>query len=479
MKYKHALPLFPAVLAVGMLRSQEPAQPVAVVQGPAVVAPQVVPGEYLVQHASGVSLTALRDAVYAKASADDVDRIVADLVQKVEQEREAFVRDVEALGGTVVQNYWIVEGSHVRLDASKVEGLRRIAGVVRVDPNWIHYPVLATSTNASNHNSDAANVTRGLTNNQLVVGTDLTVAILDTGLDAAMGSSGRPHRSFYKGGNPSNTTGAGISGSRMLGRFVAAGASGTGEDDNGHGSACASCSAGASWPGNDAGFAPDANIVGWKVSASSNGGASTSAIADGFQQTLANVTRYKIVAANNSYSGSPSMTEMAQQAADRCAYVGNVNVCVPAGNSSSNISATQAGYNALNAGSINKNSTTRSSFSGYGTQTTGKIIPDIAAIGASLNMTNKDSESTVLRASGTSFSSPSVAGAAVLVRHANPLVTALEAKALLLRNTRTGTMGSGLGSGVLQADLAVNAAIRGEFTSGKLSSTTPFADHSV
>lgn len=453
------------------LRSQELAQ-----VAPAQVA---VPGEYLVHHATGVSLEALRGAIYSKASSDTVGRIIAELSDAVEVTRADFVREVEALGGSVIENFWLIEVSYVKLDPTRLPSLKQIKGVVGVEANMQVAPVLATSTNASNHNSDAANVTRGLSSGQFVVGTDLSVAILDTGIDSSMANNGRPHRSFFKAGDPSNTSGAGIAGSRVLGRFLATGASGTGEDDNGHGSSCASCSAGATWPGNDAGFAPDANIVSYKVSSASNGGASTAAIASGFQMTLANAALYKIVAANNSYSGSPSMTESAQQAADRCAYVGNINVCVPAGNSGSNITATQAGYNALNCGSINKNSATRSSFSGFGTQTSGKVIPDIAAIGASVSMTRLDSESTVSRASGTSFSSPSVAGAAVLVRHANPQVTALETKALLLRNTRSSTAGSGLGAGVLRADLAVSAAIRGEFSSGQLSATQPVADHPV
>lgn len=446
------------------------------VPAPVAPAPQVIPGEYLVHHNAGVDLGDLRDAIASKASVATVDQIVNGLLAKVEDEREAFVAAVERLGGTVEQNYWIVDVSHVKLDPSKLGALRGLAGVKEIEQNMFVYPTLATSTNSNNHNSDAANVRRGLTQGQLVVGTGLTVAILDTGIDASMGSSGRPHRSFYKDGNPGNTSGSGIGGSRVLGRFVARGAAGSGEDDNGHGTACASCSGGARWFGNDAGFAPDANIVSWKVSANSRGGASLTAITDAWQQTLSNVARYKIVAANNSYSGSPSMTSSAQQAADRLAYVGNVNVCVPAGNSGGNVNGTQAGYNGLNCGSNNKNTSSRSSFSGVGTQSTGKQIPDIVAIGASVNMTRRDSEGSITRASGTSFSSPSVAGAAVLVRHARPDIGALEAKALILNTTRPQTMNSSLGAGVLRADLAVDAAILKKVALGKLSSAQPAMD---
>lgn len=449
----------------------------AIVPAAVAPAPTVIPGEYIVHHADALDLSTLRDAIHSGASVDAVDAIVAGLEAKVAAERESFVEAIEKLGGTVEANYWIIDASHVKIADAKIDAVRDLAGVTRVERNMIHAPVLATSTNSNNHNSDAANTVRGLTSGQLVVGTDLTVAILDTGIDSDMAGQQRPHRSFYKGGNPNNTSGAGLNGSRVLGRFVASGAAGNGEDDHGHGTACASCSAGAAWPGNDAGFAPDANIVSWKVSSNSGGGANTTALTNAWQQTLSNVTRYKIVAANNSYSGSPSMTSSTQQAADRLAYVGNVNVCVPAGNSATNIGATQAGYNGLNCGSNNKNTSSRSSFSGVGTQSTGKIIPDIAAIGASVNMTRKDSESSVNRWSGTSFSSPTVAGAAVLVRHANPNIGALETKALLLNNTRPQTMVSGLGAGVLRADLAVNAAIKSEVELSKLDATTQTKDY--
>lgn len=435
-----------------------------------------IAGEYLVHLKRSTDLTPLRQAIMSGASVEAVDRIVQSLQVKVDRERAAFAASVARLGGAVVKNFWIVDVSYVRIDNDRAQQLLALDGVARLEQNASVPHALGTSTNANNHNSDRANTLRNSAQ-QLVVGTGLTVAILDTGIDAAMSSAGRPHRSFFVNGDPGNRSGTGIGNSRVLGRFAALGAGGNGEDDNGHGTSCASCSAGARWPGNDAGFAPNANIVSWKVSLNSRGSASLSSLTDAWQQTLANVARYKIVAANNSYSGSPTMTSSTQQAADRLAYVGNVNVCVPSGNSASNVRGTQAGYNGLNSGSINKNTSSRSSFSGFGTQSSGKVVPDIAAIGASVLMTRRDSETSVSRASGTSFSSPSVAGAAVLVRHANSQITALEAKAVLLNTTRPQTMGSGRGAGVLRADLAVDAAIKGEFAKGQLSAARPVVDY--
>ena len=457
------------VLAPFTLALATPAIAQVVDMGPAPTPPQeqkAVANEFIVQFKTrSYDLSELRKAIYAERSVAEVDEIVAGLERKTEIERESFGEAVEALGGRVLANWWIINASIVRLDASKKDALSKLNNVSRIEPNYIFEPVLRDSTNSNNHNSDAANLMRNSAN-QLVTGTGLTVSILDTGIDANMGGSGRPHRSFYRNGDPNNRTGGGLSGSRVLGRFVARFAAGNGEDDHFHGSAVASCSASA-W-GSNSGFAPDAGIVSWKVSASSNGSASSAAITDAWQQTLANRTRYKIVAANNSYSGSPSFTTASQQALDSCAFNGNINCVVPSGNSGTNIRGTQAGYNGISVGSNNKNSTFISSFSGRGTQSNGKVVPDLVAIGASVVMTLRDSESRLARSSGTSFSSPSVAGAAVLVRHANSAVSALEAKALLINATRPGTSGSGRGAGVLRADLAVDAAIKGKFASGKL-----------
>ena len=466
MKIRVLAPLALALVATSATRAQ------VVDMGPAPTPPQeqkAVANEFIVQFKTrSYDLSELRNAIYAERSVETVDNIVAGLERKTEAERKGFAEDIESLGGKVLANWWIINASVVRIDASKVGTLAKMPNVLRIEPNYIFEPVLRDSTNSSNHNSDAANQRRNAAN-QLVVGTGLTVSILDTGIDANMGGSGRPHRSFFRNGDPNNRTGGGIGGSRVLGRFVARFASGNGEDDHFHGSAVASCSASA-W-GSNSGFAPDAGIVSWKVSLSSNGSASSAAITDAWQQTLSNRTRYKIVAANNSYSGSPSFTNSTQQALDSCAYNGNINCIVPSGNSGTSIRSAQAGYNGISVGSNNKYSVGISSFSGRGTQGNGKVVPDMVAIGASVVMTLRDTESRLARSSGTSFSSPSVAGAAVLVRHANSAMNALEAKAVLINTTRFGTTGSGRGAGVLRADLAVDAAIKGKFARDKLTSS--------
>ena len=70
--------------------------------------------------------------------------------------------------------------------------------------------------------------------------------------------------------------------------------------------------------------------------------------------------------ANNSFSGSPSLTSSIQVALDNTALNADVLACCAAGNSGTNTASSQNAWNGLAYGSINKNSLAVSSFSGRG-----------------------------------------------------------------------------------------------------------------
>ena len=424
---------------------------------------QTVKNEFIVHFKTrSFDLSKFRAAILANMSAEKVDAIVAAIAVKNEAERASFVDAIEQLGGTVKENWWVINSSWVAIQANQLAAVKALPNVASVEPNYVWYPMLRDSTNASNHNSDAANLMRGL-GGALVNGRGITAAVLDTGIDANMGGTGRPHRSFFVNGDPNNKTGGGLSGSRVL---LAASLGFGSEDDNSHGTMVSSC-IGSAW-GRDSGFAPGAGIVSWKVSANRQGGSNSGIITGGWQRVMSNRARYNIKVANNSYSGSPRFTETTQRTLDSVARNGDVLICLPAGNSATNLNGTQAGYNAISVGSNNKYSTRVSSFSGRGTSPVGKAVPDLVAIGSGVIMTAFDRENSLFRASGTSFSSPSCAGAAVLVRHANTKLTAMETKAILINSVRPNTTNASLGAGVLQADRAVAAAIKKQVLTSKL-----------
>ena len=453
--------------------------------------PGVVPDSYIVEFADrSFTLDRYREAIYSQASADQVAAIVADMEARVLIDQKDFVADVLALGGKVENQWWLINAACVSVPPGKLAQVQALPNVRRVSPNRIHHAVINTARDGNHHNAAAANLKRDKAN-VLVRGRSLGVAVLDTGQDANMAGSGRPHRAYFPGGNPSNQTGGGLSGSFLKAVF---GTSGYGtEDAHGHGTFCAGCVGANQFPfaGAD-GMAPDAWIVGIKISDNS-GSAASNWLISGWQTVSAQKVAHNIRVANNSFSGSPDINDPIQQALDTCAYSSDVLITVAAGNSGTGGTASsQSGYNGIAVGSINKNSLAWSSFSsvgplsGYGT---GRTYPDIAAVGASVNSTAPDTESSYSNASGTSFASPMVAGIAALVRQAGgAAMTALETRAILLNNTNNsdnGELGSPntayrnqKGLGVSRADWAVDAALAGDVQKGTLSGATKVRNYS-
>jgi hypothetical protein len=356
--------------------------------------------------------------------------------------------------------------------------LKALPNVAMVSPNRLVHGSYNVARDANHHNSAGANLKKDAANN-FVKGKGVGIAVLDTGQDYPMGSSGRPHKLYFPGGNTSNPTGPGLNGSNLLQVY---GTSGYGTDDSaGHGTFCSGCAAANQWPLSD-GMAPDAGIVGIKISDNS-GTAAYNWLISGWQQAAAVRATYGIRVANNSFSGSPDFNDPVQQTLDSFAYNGNVLVTVASGNNGPNQTASsQSAYNGLACGSINKGSLALSGFSsggfltGYGSNRT---YPDIAAVGASVNGPLPNSESSYSVASGTSFSSPMVAGMAALVLQAGGApMKAIEAKAVLLNYTNNESAESGSvntsyrnqkGCGIARADYAVDAALAGDFQRATLS----------
>src|SRR5262249_44075789 len=139
----------------------------------------------------------------------EVNAIVADLERKMRVDQAPFVTAVGRLGARVTSQWWLVNAAAIEIAPANIGDLRKLPMVAFVQPDVACLLGIRTSTSANNHNADAVQA-------QGFKGQGASVAILDTGQDSDMNGIGRPHRLYFVNGDPTNTTGGGIGGSRLL-----------------------------------------------------------------------------------------------------------------------------------------------------------------------------------------------------------------------------------------------------------------------
>ncbi|MBI5853345.1 MAG: S8 family serine peptidase [Planctomycetes bacterium] len=417
----------------------------------------------------------MREAILARRPAAEVDAIVAGLERAVVADQAAFVAAAERLGARITQQWWLIDAAALEIDPARLDALRRLPNVAFVQPDESRAPLIATATNASNHNADVLQA-------QGHLGLGVTAGVMDTGQDENVGGTGRPHRTYFVGGDPNNLTGGGIGGSRLLvnralGSMVA-------DDVHGHGTGVASIAAGANWgiASADDGHAPRAGIAGYSIANSTNGNSSLAVMATAWQTMAADRAQYGIVAANLSYTGSPDPLDASQQALDSAALNADIMVCVAAGNSgpgSGSTTVSQSAVNGLAVGAVNPTAKTVASFSSRGPMSgdSQRFYPDIAACGVGTVMAARDNEPGTYVASGTSMASPQVCGAATQLRGRFPSLTAVETKAILLVSTEDvaaqnpGLTRNDFGMGFLRNDRSHFTASSGQFGSASVSTS--------
>ena len=174
--------------------------------------------------------------------------------------------------------------------------------------------------------------------------------------------------------------------------------------------------------------------------------------------------RLGIKVANLSYQGTSYVEWPEQRAMDTASYIADLAVAVMGGNDRH---YAHAALNVLAVGSVTNDTRRVSSFSAGGPLETdpARFIPDLAANGEGIVMPQSNWETTDRIASGTSYSSPQVAGAMALYRSIRTTATSLETRAAVLasvetigdRNASAGRNAYGLG--YLRTDLLVGVAL--------------------
>ena len=198
-------------------------------------------------------------------------------------------------------------------------------------------------------------------------------------------------------------------------------------DDNGHGTHCAGITAGTGAPNyQHIGVAPRANLVGVKVQ-DGGGSGSFAAVMAGMQWTVEKRHEFNIRAASMSLgalTGAIEWTSSEEESVNRMANEmmrAGVTLFIAAGNSggTATIGTPGSAEDVITVGSLDKD-TSIAIYSSQGPTEEGRVKPNIAFVGSSVNAPDANTGDGYVALSGTSMATPGAAGVAVLMYQANP-----------------------------------------------------------
>lgn len=245
---------------------------------------------------------------------------------------------------------------------------------------------------------------------------DLTIAVLDTGIDGE-------HADF--------------AGGKIIAWKDCVNNRPQPYDDQGHGTHVASIAAGAPNHQGESGVAPGASLVGVKV-LGADGNGTTADIVEGIEWCIQNRQRYGIDVINMSLGGNDSSdgTDALSRAANRAVAAGIV-VCVAAGNEgpgSYTISSPGAAEDVITVGNmvdLGKGGFALWTTSSHGPTADDRVKPDLCGPGYNILAAEANSGNGYTRMTGTSMASPYVAGIAALMLQANPKLSPVQVKAIM------------------------------------------------
>ena len=309
--------------------------------------------------------------------------------------------------------YWLIDSIAGSVELSRVHELLELPGVVFIALDGILEIQMEDVVPA--HGVDLVWQDTGYT------GAGVTMAIIDTGIDANHSglddldddnsTNDTKVIAFYDAvNNPGATNGSEI----------------YPYDDNGHGTHCAGITAGTGAPNfQHVGVAPHANLVGVKV-LSGGGSGSYAQVMAGMEWTVEKRHEFNIRAASMSLGG-PAVSEWTtseQESVNRMANEmmrAGVAIFIAAGNSafSAQIGTPGSAEDAITVGALDKD-TSIAVYSSQGPTEEGRIKPNLAFVGSSVNAPDANTGDGYVALSGTSMATPGAAGVGVLMFQANP-----------------------------------------------------------
>ena len=310
--------------------------------------------------------------------------------------------------------YWLIDSVAGNVELDRIRDLVKLPGVVFVELDGMLGIQMEDVVPA--HGVDLVWQDTGYT------GEGVTMAIIDTGIDGnhtALDDLDDDNTTndpkivaFYDAiNNPGATNGTEI--------FP--------YDDNGHGTHCAGITAGTGAPDyRHIGVAPHANLVGVKV-LDGGGSGSFAAVMAGMEWTVEKRHEFNIRAASMSLgalTGAIEWTSSEEESVNRMANEmmrAGVTLFIAAGNSggTATIGTPGSAEDVITVGSLDKN-TAIAVYSSQGPTEEGRVKPNVAFVGSSVNAPDANTGDGYVALSGTSMATPGAAGVAVLMYQANP-----------------------------------------------------------
>jgi hypothetical protein len=438
--FRRPLPFASALLVPSLLALMAPALPAQASEDPLFSLARV-PGAqegserwFVTFEERSFDLETLRERIrlarQAPIALPGVDAEIERLKAAAAAEHAEFGQLCKRLGVEVQQRYWLIDAWLVEARPEQLERLRAHESVAALLPERPVGPAMLSATDAKNHRVDAYQGPQGY------MGKGVTIAVLDTGQDAQHANSGRPHATYFPGGNPQNQTGGGISGSRLLANYQIG--LQPAEDIFAHGTSVAAIAAGEKWnskSNSDRGFAPEASLVGYGIADLSNAYAHLNTMVLAWQQVVADAAKHNIRIANMSYDGSAPSNWPEQMAMDYAVLVADLFVTVSAGNYGTNGAHYAHGAcNIFAVGAAEADVHKVASFSSRGPNwyERQRDYPHLVANGVGIVSPLIDNEGSERTRDGTSYAAAMVAGSAALYRSVQQNASALETRAAVL-----------------------------------------------
>jgi subtilisin family serine protease/archaellum component FlaF (FlaF/FlaG flagellin family) len=320
---------------------------------------------------------------------------------------------LNTLGATVKYNYKTIDATALKMPAGNLNDLAEVPGVEMIYLDHEVHALLDTSVPVIR--GDQARSTFG------VSGVDVTIAVIDTGIDAS-------HESLDDlDDDPATDDDKVIAFEDFVNSRTDP------YDDNGHGTHCAGIAAGTGGDSDYVGVAPMSRLVGVKVLDRYGFGSESDCIA-GIEWCILNKDVYGTDVISISWGSymNGDGTSPTEIACDSAVDAGIV-VCVAAGNSgpgSRTVGTPASAKEVITVGAI-EDSMDIAYFSSRGPTADGRTKPDVCAVGVDVTAPAANSGDGYVAHSGTSMATPHVAGVAALMIEYNPYITPSEVKDIL------------------------------------------------